>query len=68
MILTENLAIQGRAFVRTWSDSGKTISRDGAEYQEAIDPVEFGRTYTETENDIPVSAEEALAELMEVLE
>lgn len=31
------------------------IERDGVQYSEAIDPSEFGRTYTET--DIPVEAE-----------
>ena len=31
------------------------IERDGELYSEAIDPSEFGRTYTET--DIPVEAE-----------
>lgn len=60
MIQTEMLTIYGKEFVRTWSDRGKTIIRDGVEYQEAIDPAEFGRTYTETEKDISVSAEETL--------
>lgn len=68
MILIENLTINGKDFVSTRSDSGKMIERDGIFYEEAIDPAEFGRTYTETEVDIEVSPEEALAELMEVLE
>ena len=68
MILTENLTVNGKAFVRTWSDSGKLIERDGVLYGEAIDPAEYGRVYTETDEDIEVSPEEALAELLEVLE
>ena len=47
MMKTENLTINGKAFIRTYSDSGHYVERDGVEYSEAIDPVEFGRTYTE---------------------
>lgn len=47
MIKTENLTINGKAFIRTYSDSGHYVVRDGVEYSEAIDPAEFGRTYTE---------------------
>lgn len=49
MIKTENFTINGREFIRTYSDSGYMIERDGIRYDEAIDPVEFDRTYTETE-------------------
>ena len=55
MIVKENLEISGRAFVKQYSDNGFYIERDGVQYSEAIDPSEFGRTYTET--DIPVEAE-----------
>ena len=48
MIKTEKLTINGRAFVRTYSDSGYMIERDGVLYSEAYDPAEFGRVYTET--------------------
>lgn len=48
MIVTENMTIKGRAFVRTYSDSGYMVERDGVSYNEAIDPAEFGRTYTES--------------------
>lgn len=48
MIKTEELIINGKLFVRTRSDSGYMIEREGVRYSEAIDPVEFGRTYTET--------------------
>lgn len=56
MIKTEKLTIKGRAFVRTYSDSGYMIERDGVLYGEAIDPAEHGRTYTET--DIPDEGDE----------
>ena len=52
MIKTENLTINDRAFVRTYSDSGFMIERDGVRYSEAIDPAELGRTYTETDEAI----------------
>ena len=53
MIVIENLTINGRAFIKTYSDSGYMIEREGARYSEAIDPAEFGRTYTETDEYIP---------------
>ena len=55
MIIKDNIEIGGKAFVKLYSDSGFYIERDGVQYSEAIDPSEFGRTYTET--DIPVEAE-----------
>ena len=55
MILTESLTINNKQFTKTYSSSGFMIERDGVQYSEAIDPSEFGRTYTET--DIPVEAE-----------
>ena len=60
MIKTEKLTIKGRAFVRTYSDSGYMIERDGVQYIEAVDPMEFGRTYTET--DIPCEGDEITPE------
>ena len=36
-------------YIRTYSDAGLYIERDGALYEEAIDPVDSGRTYTETD-------------------
>ena len=54
MIVTENLTINGVEFVKTYSDSGFMVERDGVRYGEAIDPAEFGRTYTETDGPIEV--------------
>lgn len=56
MIITEQLAIGGRDFVRTYSDLGMMVERDGVRYSEAIDPAEFGRVYIET--DEPIVKEE----------
>ena len=55
MIITEQITINNRQFTKTYSDSGFMVERDGAQYSEAIDPAEFGRTYTET--DIPIDGE-----------
>lgn len=63
MIITENLTIDGRAFVRTYSDAGYMVERDGIRYSEAVDPAELGRVYTETDEpveDQDIPAEEAL--------
>ena len=58
MIIRENMNIGGRAFVKTYSDLGMMVERDGVRYSEAIDPAEFGRVYIET--DEPVEKEEDL--------
>lgn len=55
MIITEQLTINNKQFTKTYSDAGFMIERDGVQYSEAIDPSEFGRTYTET--DIPVETD-----------
>ncbi len=39
---------------RTYSDSGMMIERDGVRYSEAVDPVDSGRIYTETDEPIEV--------------
>lgn len=52
MIVTEDLTIGGREFVKTYSDKGMMVERDGIRYSEAIDPAEFGRVYTETDEKI----------------
>ena len=49
MIVTENITIGGQLFARTYSNEHRYVVRDGAQYEEAIDPAEFGRTYTEGE-------------------
>ena len=62
-IVQEHFDVNGRDFVRTTSDAGRYVVRDGVEYSEACDPAEFGRTYTEGEL-MPVD-ETALADKAE---
>ena len=47
MIKTESLTINGRAFTRTYSDENRYVVRDGISYEEAVDPADKNRTYTE---------------------
>ncbi len=72
MIVQEHFDVSGRDFVRTYSDAGRYVMRDGVEYSEACDPAEFGRVYTEGElmppEDIAAQAEEVLNILMGVSE
>ena len=59
MIKTEALTIGTTAFIRTYSDAGRYVVRDGISYEEAIDPAELGRQYTEGE---PIEETEATAD------
>lgn len=52
MIYVENLTIGEIAFVRTYSDSGCYIERDGVRYAEAVDPADTNRRYVETDERI----------------
>lgn len=47
---------------RTYSDAGMMIERNGEMYSEAIDPIDSGREYTET--DFPIEADESGASLI----
>lgn len=68
MIVQEHFDVNGRDFIRTYSDSGRYVVRDGVEYSEACDPAEFGRTYTEGElMPIDESALEDKAEAYDIL-
>lgn len=50
-IVTELYKVRedGVVLVRTYSDAGFFIEREGVFYEEAIDPKEMGREYTETD-------------------
>ena len=58
MIIQEHFLIGERDFIRTYSDMGMKIHGGSPEgdYDEACDPAELNRTYTET--DIPVEPDE----------
>ena len=62
MIKTETYEINGHSLIKTYSDAGFKIRKDGTDeiYDEAIDPADSGRTYTET--DEPVDTSDADAE------
>ena len=61
MIVTETYELNGRQFIRTYSDANRYVVRDGVPYSEANDPAEYGRTYTEGEM-LPQEESEANAE------
>lgn len=65
MIKTETIYIDDREFTRNYSDAGRYVVRDGISYEEACDPAEFGRTYTEGDT-IP-AADEDYAEVGKIL-
>ena len=54
MIVTEYYKTRDDGVVlnRTYSDKGMKIERDGIRYDEAIDPAECNRHYTETDEPI----------------
>ena len=59
MIITETILIENEEFQHTYSDEGFCIERDGIQYEDAIDPIDSGRTYTETNIKIEILEEEA---------
>ena len=67
MIKTETITVGDTIFIRTFSDKGMYIHGGSpeADYSEALDPAELGRTYTET--DIPVEDESTAEELLNIL-
>lgn len=66
-IIQENVTINDRQFIRTYSDRSMKIERqDGVRYDDAYDPVGSGRTYTET--DEPIEGEESAEETLSLLE
>jgi len=51
MIIQERFTINGREFIRTYSDAGRYVVGGSPEgqYAEAVDPASLGRTYVEGE-------------------
>lgn len=72
-IVVENIIIDGTEFTRTYSDAGRLVVRDGETYEEAIDPVNSGRVYTEgdlipsDESEEPESELQAKAEAFDII-
>lgn len=59
-IITEKAIINGVEFMHTYSDIGMKIERGGVRYDEAYDPMNTGRVYTET--DEPIETAETLTD------
>ena len=62
MIIQTTKEINGVMYAYTYSDSGFMIERDGVRYSEAVDPLNSGRLYTETDEPIDVGTKEETLE------
>ena len=62
MIIQTTKIINGVVYAYTYSDSGYMIERDGVRYSEAVDPLDFGRVYTETDELIEIKTDNATVE------
>ena len=62
MIIQTTKEINGVVYDYAYSDSGYMIERDGARYSEAVDPLDSGRLYTETDELIKVGTKEETVE------
>lgn len=58
-IKREATTIDGSAFVRTYSDAGMCVMRDGVLYQDALDPAEYADARVYTESNVPLDQETA---------
>lgn len=56
MLVTEQITINNHEYIHNYSDAGFYIERDEIYYADAIDPLNMGRVYTET--DIPIEEDE----------
>ena len=71
MIVQTTQEINGVVYAYTYSDSGFMIERDGVRYSEAVDPMDSGRVYTETDEPIDtlkMTTEERLQDAETALE
>ena len=62
MIIQTTKEINGVVYDYAYSDSGYMIERDGVRYSEAIDPLDSGRVYTETDELIEIKTDDTAAE------
>ena len=58
MIIQTTKEINGVVYDYAYSDSGYMIERDGVRYSEAVDPLDSGRIYTETDEPIDIGTKE----------
>lgn len=66
-IKQEHFEINGHDFIRTVSDAGRYVVRDGVSYEEANDPAELGRTYTEGDLMPDEEREDDFSEIAKIL-
>lgn len=62
MIIQTTKEINGVIYAYAYSDSSYMIERDGVRYSEAVDPLNSGRVYTETDEPIDMGTGEATVE------
>lgn len=64
MLITETATIKDEKFIKNYSDAGMYIERDGVQYEEAVDPLEYkdSRIYTETDKPIEMEQEQKFTE------
>ena len=62
MIIQTTKEINGVMYDYAYSDSGYMVERDGVRYSEAVDPLDSGRIYTETDEPIKVGTKEETVE------
>ena len=55
MIVTDTVNIHGVKYLKTYSNCGMMIERDGVKYEEAIDLVGSSRIYAESSDAINVA-------------
>lgn len=53
MLVTETIEINGIQYLHNYSDAGFKVERNGIQYDDAVDPINSGRVYTET--NVPVT-------------
>ena len=62
MIIQTIKEINGVVYDYAYSDSGYMIERDGVRYSEAVDPLDSGRVYTETDEPVEIGTGDATEE------
>ena len=62
MIIQTTKEINGVVYDYAYSDSRFMIERDGVRYSEAVDPIDSGRLYTETDEPIDIGMKEETVE------
>lgn len=66
-IVTEHFMLNDIEFIRTTSDQGRYVVRDGMFFEEACDPADAGRAYTEGDIIPDDQSIEAKAEAYDIL-